>query len=265
MIDYNLQFTGIGLPFFSLLAFLAPLQSSTGLQIASFGRWKRRKRLNDAAAVLAALVVFVTVWEGLFLVSSSLGRRAASAGDTERTLYWYKMSHAELFSRDLLLSEAQIKSAAGDYEGALASLDTYQPLNPHDSRAWKIRGSILLSLNRFPEALSALEQAYEGGRYTDAGILRLLLQTSAQNPTAAYRARKTEFDELFVAYADAISANTHFIALSDNVEELQQIARILGRLFPSDTERYLDIARDAQHNAQKERAAFDARPPGTLW
>ncbi len=265
MIDYNLQFTGVGLPFFGLLGFLVPLQSSTGLQTASFGRWKRRRRLNDAAAVLASLILFVAVWEGLFLVTSSLGRRAVGTGDAERALYWYRLSHAELFSRDLLLSEAQIKEQSGDLEGALASLDRYQTINPHDTRAWKIRGSILLSLNRTADAMSALEQAYEGGRYTDAGILRLLLQTSAQNPTAAYRARKTEFDELFVDYAEAVEENTHFIALSDNVEELQQIARILGRLFPSDSERYLKIARDAQNNAQKERAAYASRPPGTLW
>ncbi len=265
MIDYNLQFTGVGLPLFALLAFLAPLQSSAGLQTASFGRWKRRRRLNDAAAVLAGIVLFVAAWEGLFLVTSSLGRRAVAAQDIQNALSWYSLSHAELFSRDLFLSEAHIKSQSGDPTGALASLDRYQRLNPHDSRAWKIRGSVLLSLNRTAEALSALEQAYEGGRFTDAGILRLLLQTSTQNPTAAYRARKTEFDELFVAYAEAISANSHFIALSDNVEELQQIARILGRLFPSDAERYLKIARDAQDNARKERASFAARPPGTLW
>ncbi len=265
MIDYNLQFTGVGLPFFCLLALLAPLQNSAGLPTASFGRWKRRRRLNDTTAVVAALLLFIATWEGAFLVTSSLGRRAAAQADSVNAIKWYNLSKMELFSRDLLLSEAQIKAASGDNEGALASLDRYQPLNPHDSRAWKIRGSVLLSLNRTADAMSALEQAYEGGKYTDVGILRLLLQTSAQNPSASYRARKTEFDALFIAYADAIGANTHFIALSDNVEELQQVARILGRLFPSDADRYLTIAREAQDHAQTERAAFAARPPGTLW
>ncbi len=265
MIDYNLQFTGIGLPLFVLLAFLAPLRAASEERKASFRRWKVRRLLDNTLLCIAFTLLLLTVWEGLFLVTSSLGRHALSGNNPEAALRWFGRSHTELFSRDLYLSEASIHLQQGNSTGAIVSIDRYQSLNTWDTRGWKLLGEAYLKQGTYPEAIMALETAYNHGAYTDVGILRLLLQAYSQGNSNTYKSRKTEFDTLFVAFADAVEQNTHFIALSDNVEELQQVSRLLARLFPIDAERYKKIARDATTNAQKERQSYDARPAGNLW
>ncbi len=265
MIDYNLQFTGIGLPLFVLLAFLAPLRFASEERKASFNRWKVRRFLDNVLLCIGIVVIVITAWEGMFLVTSSLGRHALTANHQDAALRWFGRSHMELFSRDLYLSEASIHLQKNNFSGALLSLDQYQARNAFDARGWKIRGEVNLKSGHYAEAVTSLEKAYTLGSYTDVGILRLLLQAYSQDNSDAYKARKTEFDTLFVAFADAVAGNTHFIALSDNVEELQQTSRLLARLFPTDAERYKKIARDAATHAQKERQSYDARPAGTLW
>jgi len=266
MIDYNLQFLGVGLPFFVLLGFLAPLRSPLDARRASFMRWKMRRRLSDLSALITLLLLIITIREGWYLATSSFGRHALAAGDKTSAQEWFAMSHNELFSRDLLLSEAQLHIEQNETGAALTSLDSYRKLNALDVRGWRLRGEALMAAHHQPtEAVAVLEKAYAQGKYTDIGILRVLLQAYALEGADTYKGRKEEFDMLFREFADAILANTHFIALSQNVEELQKVSRLLSAAFPGDAERYAKIAREAFNHAKDERSAYASREPGLLW
>lgn len=266
-IDFNLQFTAIGIACTVLLGMLvspsAPMHANVSI---SFRRWRIRKVLSRLEMLLAVLLLFCALWEGVFLVTSSFGRHAMAGGDTATALRWFERSHAGLFSRDLYLSEAQIFMEDEQYDRTLAALDTYRALNPHDARGWKLRGDLFLRTDRNEEALAALEEAYARGRYTDAGIMRMLLEAVQRTQDeAASAARKLEFDALFSAYAQAVERNTHFIALSHDVEELQEISRLLSALYPVDAQRYEAISRSAVEHAEEERTRLKARAPGMLW
>lgn len=108
-----------------------------------------------------------------------------------------------------------------------------------------------------------MSTAYALGKYTDLDILNLLLQTGHE-PTVRTLLipRKLEFDTLFSEYADAIEHNTHFIALSTNVEALMSVSRELSNLFPNDAQRYKQIARKASAHAEEERKQYTARALG---
>jgi O-antigen ligase len=265
MIDYNLQFTGIGLPFFTLLGFIAPVKAASDARRASFLRWKTRRRLSDISAFIALLLIIITIREGRYLVTSSFGRHAAAAGDTVNAQRWFTLSHAELFSRDLLLSSAQLHLQASETGAALTALDSYALLNSHDPRLWRLRGETLLASHDPKGAVQALERAYDLGKYTDVGILRLLLQAYGEAGSDQPKARKEEFDQLFRNFADAVLQNTHFIALSQNVEELLKVSRLLSGMFPIDAQRYQSIAREAHNHSIDERSRFASQTPGLLW
>lgn len=266
-IDYNLQFVGIGMTATVLLGLLvspaAPVLTAGPI---SFRRWRVRKLFSRLEILLAGILLVIAVWEGMFLVTSSMGRHAMAAGNADAALVWFERSHAGLFSRDLYLSEAQLFMADNRFDDAAVALDHYQALNPHDPRLWKLRGELLLAQDRPADALPVLEEAYARGRYTDLGITRLLLEAVRQaGREGEYMSRKIEFDGLFSAYASAVEANTHFIALSHNVEELRRLSQLLLALYPSDEQRYAAITQRAADHAQEERERLSARTPGMLW
>lgn len=266
MIDYNLQFVGVGLPCVISMGLLVPAAKSSSADIAaSFRRWRARSFFSRIEVFMSIALLAACVWEGIFLVTSSLGRHALAGGDTQTALAWFEKSHRSLFPRDLYLSEADIHMADNNLEAARASLNAYAAMNEHDARLWKMRGILDLKENKPAEAERNLEKAYELGRYTDLSILRLLLDSRIRNATGENTARKEEFDALFSAYADAIERNTHFIALSFNVEELPLVAELLGRLYPMDATRYESISSAAVAHATEEREKFKARTPGLLW
>lgn len=266
-IDYNLQFTGIGIACVFCMGLLvhpaAPILTDATV---SFRRWKIRKYLAHADVILACGILALCLWEGTFLVTSSLGRHAMAAGKTDTALQWFGRSHYALFTRDLYLSEAQLNMQKQNFDAAELSLDRYQKLNAYDPRLWKLRGELSLRLNENDRAVKSLERAYELGKYTDLSILRLLLESMRRTGNLEdFAPRKLEFDTLFSDYADAIEQNTHFIALSQNVEELQSVSRILSQMYPVDEVRYKAIARSASAHAREERDRYAARTPGMLW
>lgn len=267
MIDYNLQFVAIGLPFWILLGLVA----STGLQTQaitghSFHSWNRLRILLKIEVFLAALMLLVTLFEGSQLFLSSLGRHAENRGDAAAALRWYRSAASETFSRDMHLSEAQLFANVGDLPAALDAVHAYIKKNAEDARGWTLLGSLELRGNRPQNALTALSHAYDLGKYTDLGILELLLKTASMTPSAsALVARKLEFDELFSAYGDAIEQNTHFIDLSTNPEHLMAVSRQLSRLFPLDADRYQRIARKAYAHAEEVRKEQNAKRMGMLW
>lgn len=266
-IDYNLQFVGVSIPFWLSLGFLVtPTTSKNGSVSTSFAKWKWSQMLFRFKLLLACLLLFVTFTEGLQLVISSAGRHAEAEGRITDALGWYRAATHEWLSRDLHLSEAALRLRNGDYADALLAVEKYMKENKQDARAWKMKGDILLRMQDYAEAKQALDTAYALGKYTDLSILELLLRTSKDETARAdLLSRKLEFDALFSSYADAIERNTHFIALSANVESLMAISRELSALFPTDENRYKLIARKANSHAQEERSTLKARTPGYLW
>lgn len=267
LIDYNLQFVGIALPWWIALALLSVhLAQKRPISRASFSHWRIGRSFSRIESVMAAVLLAMVLWEGAFLVVSSMGRRAEANGDVRTALAWYERSAPEWFSRDLLLAQARLLEQQGLLDEADAVLARSIDENAVDSRAWRIRAELALRRDEAALALRYASHAYELGKYTDIGILRVLIDAGkAAGEEGELKMRKEEFDTLFAAYARAITQNAHHIALGGSVEELQKIAGQLGRLFPTDAERYTDIAADAYAHAEVERASFAARPAGLLW
>ncbi len=267
MIDFNLQFVSISFGTIMCLGFLvAPAKSVIGDAALTFRRWRIRKNLSKLDCIFATFILLALLWEGAFLVTSSLGRHAMSAGNAEEALKWFNRSHGELMTRDLYLSEAQLYMDQKNYAAAENALNRYASMNDEDPRVWKMRGDLYLRTGEADKALSNLETAYAKGKFVDAGIMHLLLEAIRRTrKEVEYSSRKYEFDSIFSDYADAIEQNTHFIALSQNVEELQDIAQLLSLLYPGDGQRYKAIARKAMQHANEEREKYDARAQGLLW
>lgn len=267
MIDYNLQFVGIALPWWIALALLSVhLAGKRPVSRASFAQWRITRSFFRIEHVMLAALFAVVAWEGTFLVLSSLGRHAEAVGDTRIALQWYERAAPEWFSRDLLLARATLLEREGLLDASDAVLAESLTENAVDSRAWRLRAELALRRKQPDLALRYAAHAYELGRYTDIGILGTLIDAGlAADEGGELKARKQEFDALFSGYATAVTANTHFIALGGSPEALQGIAERLGRLFPNDARRYVAIAKDALAHAQAERASFAARPIGLLW
>jgi O-antigen ligase len=265
MIDYNLQFTGVGLGAVITLGLLVPPVTSSVSGAASFRQWRIRRLLLRTDLLVALLLFFIAAWEGVFLVTSSLGRHALAGGDMETASTWFARSHGAMFSRDLYLSEAQIALEQREYEEADAALDRYEEVNAVDSRLWRMRADLLQRTGKIPDAQAALQTAYDKGKYTDLTITRMLLESLKTGDAQLLSGRKLEFDALFAAYAEAIENNTHFIALSQNVEELEKVAELLAQIYPVDAERYDSIARSAAEHAKKERKQYTTAGAGILW
>lgn len=267
LIDYNLQFVGIALPWWIALALLSVhLAEKRPVSRASFSHWRLSRALSRVEGVTAVVLLAIVLWEGSFLVISSLGRGAEARGEGREALAWYERATPEWFSRDLLLARARLLEQEGLLDEADAALEDALKENAIDPRAWRIRAELSLRRDQPVLALQYAEHAYRLGRYTDLGILRILLDASvAAGKEEALKARKQEFDALFTAYADAINANVHFIALGGSVEELDRVSVLMARLFPTDKERYERIAAEAMEHAEVERASFAARPAGLLW
>lgn len=267
LIDYNLQFVGIALPFWIVLACLyAPAALSQETAAPSFRRWKCGRILLHAEFLIAIALLAVTVTEGAYLITSSFARHADAAGQTEEALLWYGRSERELFGRDLFLAKAVILMDAGRHAEAADALGAYVRENAHDARVWKLMGILALKEEDPVLAFANIQKAYDLGKMTDLGITTLYLESAvAGDQVETIVTQKKDVDALFMAYADAIGENAHFIALSRNVEELQTVARLLGRVFPADAERYRSIAAKAADHAATERARLSSRTPGILW
>ena len=258
MIDFNLQFVGIALPFWLMLGILMTCLDHDALR--SVG--PRLSRYTEMT--LAILLLLVATYEGIFLVTSSIGRHAEKRGDTEAALTWYRRSSPEIFTRDLLLSQSRLEEQEATQLGLLKE---YRERNPIDYRSYRQEGDMLLFTAENPQlAIAAFTKALDGGKWNDLGITRGLIEAhqSAQQLEAIDQL-KPEVDGLLIAFADAIERNAHFIALSQNVEEFIIICNRLASLYPEEAPRYQVMAAKADHHAQIERAKIQSRAPGYLW
>ncbi len=254
LIDYNLQFVGVLLPFWILLGTLVP---------ASDGEGRTQIVVERALAVVLIIVLFI---EGAFLITSSFGRHAEAAGRHADAIQWYERSRPELFSRDLLLSLAGLRAATGADEEALRVLQVFESQNRLDARAWLARGNLQEKLGRPDDARESYFHVWRYGKYNILNALSGLLRVAdATGDSRFLDENREEFLELFRSYADAILRNTHFIALSATVEELQHVSPYLMRAYPDAAEEIERLTSQAATHAATERARLDERSPGLLW
>ncbi len=267
MIDYNLQFVGIALPFWIIIGALAAVSFPFVVEHKkSFGAWSRCRALLKLEMIFAIALLLVVLVEGTALSFSSFGRHAEANGDFPSALSWYHRARYQIFSRDMHLSETQIYLNQKKPDQAMVALDEYFSQNKEDVRGWRLLGFIARQKNDQQLEIDALNHAYALGKKTDLGILKQLLDTKREPAQAkVLSARKLEFDTLFSAFADAIQKNTHFIALSQNPEYLVDVSKQLSELFPTDSKRYAAIADSAHKHALEERANQTARSAGILW
>ncbi len=254
LIDYNLQFVGVLVPFWIFLGTITvPHETASKWQIS-------------IERVIAVVLTIVLLIEGGFLVTSSLGRRAEAGERVADAVQWYERSRRQLFGRDLLLGLAGLRAGTGAEEDALRDLEAYERQNSRDARLWLLRGNIEEKLGRYPEAKAAYERVWEYGKYNILNSLSGLLRVAeATNDRALLDARKEEFLTVFRAYADAILANTHFIALSGSVEELQHVSNYLIRAYPDAGPEIRERTAKAARHASEERSHLTERKHGLLW
>lgn len=258
LIDYNLQFVGVVAPLFILLGCIAQTR------VHKPSRRANAKRGVEIVTAICLLVIALS--EGRYLVLSSIGRHAETAGNYDLALKQYERAENEIFSRDMYLSEAAILARRSQNEGARASLQKYLALNAEDARAWKMLGDISLAESDAVEAQNAYMQAMLLGGMNDLsithGLLRSLLLKGGSGATFVV---KEDVDRRLVAFADGIERNAHFIALSHNVEEFLAVASIMASVYPPDAPTYEILAARVDAAAKRERAKVTARPPGYLW
>lgn len=256
LIDYNLQFVGIAAPFWVMLGALAKRGNATSTTTP---------RMASAMTVLiAAILLFFALQEVRFLYEGSIARKLERAGESAAALEQYQKTDRSLFQRDNLLSRASLLLQRGQLKEAQKMIDREIMLNPQDYRVWKLQGNIALAAGNRAEALSAFNRAYEGGRYNDLGITRVLIELLMKDPKE-FSERRHEFELLLNDYALAMLQNTHFIDLSQNVEELVKVCTLLAVAYPEERSLYLDLSTRVLAHAGEERSKQRGRQSGLLW
>jgi|GEM_PF-414848 tetratricopeptide (TPR) repeat protein len=279
LIDYNLQFVGISLPFWILIAILI---KRAKFNKPLFIKKNIKIRLSTITSAMALMLLFVATHEAVFLLTSSFGRHAEASGNTDKAIAWYEISENELFTRDMRLSQIHIHIKNKDFELAILALDNYMKRNNQDARAWKLKGEIHLLKNEFDSAINAFDQAFEYGGWNDLGISRGMLEalfakTFTQPTTDAAADSKNlslhpkiaeiapKVETRVREFTRAIESNIHFVALSPNPEDAIKILITLSVLFPDNADEYHLLMEKIEKKAKEERGKIKSRNPGWLW
>lgn len=256
LIDYNLQFVGIALPFWLMLAAMTSREKTSS-------SYKKSIRFIELLAAVSLGIVLII--EGRALLLSSFGRHAEAAGNSAGALTWYAMAREEIFSRDMHLSRAGLFFQSGDFASAAGALGDYEKTNAEDARLWILRGNLAERTGNTDAARAAYDRALELGMFNYLQPLEGLLRIAAAAPEPLTPLQLSRADHIMVQFADAIAKNAHFIALSDSVESFGRISTLLQKLVPERASQYAEMAKEVAAHARKERSAFDARQPGLLW
>lgn len=266
LIDYNLQFVGIALPLWLLLALLSHEQSNcTPMRTACSPYCKSNKCIRIFEVSVAIILGIITILEGRFLILSSLGRRAEAYNDVPGAIRWYDSASGELFSRDMQLSRANVLFQRND-PAADSALDDYASSNDEDARLWILRGRFAYARGDTEEALRDYSIAMEMGKYNYLepleGILAILT-TGAHAEIAA--TQESSFLALLRSFGDAILQNSHFITLSGSVESFERTCALLRKIYPARSESLKVYEEKVLEHAEKERTKYASRRTGFLW
>ncbi len=251
LIDYNLQFVGIAFPLTVFLGLLCGRATKR-----AEGASRRATEVSIACGLL-----IIALLEGRLLVLSSVARHAEAAAETQRALQWYDRAADQWFSRDLHLSRTRLLLEEGRTDEARAALDLGLSENPEDARAWKMLGD----MERGESAVRAYENALSLGGLNDLSITHALMRTLSRTDSGAFLNYLPVADGLLTRFGEAVEKNTHFIALSSNVEEFIALANFLADRFPGRAPRYEVAAARVETQARRERERTESRPPGFLW
>jgi tetratricopeptide (TPR) repeat protein len=166
----------------------------------------------------------------------------------------------------LELSRAALLRSKGDLKAARSAVERYLARNSEDARAWRMLGEVEEGLNQTEVAAKALQQAFILGRYNDVGIARDYLRLLAVSGNRrAIEASAAQVLAIMEQFSKAIDVNTHFIALSANVEKLNDFASVAATLYPQEAATIQKMNTQAQERAKAVRSQFSARKPGYLW
>jgi O-antigen ligase len=281
LIDYNLQFVGIAMPFWLIMSMILSHAKSKRAQAAHWGFFTENRR-GIVTAVIAALLLLVAAREGYYLVLSSLGRHAEAGGHEELAITYYNQASPEWFSRDMHLSKALLHLQDATPDDANASLKRYFEQNEEDARAWRLLAELNILQRKFPEAIEAYERSLLLGGWNDLaisrGLLEVLLAETFTQPTSDSAADATrlplhpkiadiapEIEKRAFAFKNAIDRNLHFSALSPNPEEAIKIFIMLSVLYPDKGEEYRASREAIEKSAFIERSKIKSRKPGWLW
>ena len=261
LIDYNLQFVGISLPFWILLGFLfsrSQENKNIALSFAIFQRW--------IEVILVALMFLFAIYEGGYLVVSSFGRHAQAKGQYRTAMQWYERAGGEWFSRDLHLSKAQILFNDRNLTASYRSIDDYLDLNKEDARAWRRLGEVYEETRQYEESINAYNKAYNFGKWNDIGILlgKLRVQLKLNRQEEINKSRE-EIDDIIIKYTNAMMLNTHFILQSPNVDSFISLCELMAELYPDEAHVYYVYAARVDDHARNEREKIASRSPGFLW
>lgn len=257
LIDYNLQFVGISLPFWVLLSFLARSRTDHTQKFD-------QKFLRLTLVTVSTFLLLFILLEGVFLAVSSFARHAEANGDRVTALQYYSYTDHSMFPRDAWLSRSALFLRDDEFISAENAVSHYIATNFADARGWRLLGDIYLAWDKKSDALRAYEKAYEYGKWNDAGIIRGLVYL-LQSDRTKLTDRRHEIDALLNDYAYAIQHNEHFIALGNNVEEVVSLAELLATVFPADRTAYRALIDQVTEHALLERSKYSSRPSGFLW
>lgn len=258
LIDYNLQFVGIALPFWFLLGLAAAGERTLAPQHA----------MPSEQAIALALFA-VLIWEGIFLTTSSIGRRFDARGDDARAAVFYEMSASQRYSRDLALAHSLLHLRQGQTEAAEAVADRALTENAEDARVWQLLADVARAKGEYDYAAQLYYRAYNLAPMNYLSPLVGFLELTADDPRRRGYFRQPQVRAQLLAtvelYSDAIVRNSHFIALSDTVELLERAVDFLSRVYPDAAQELQSSIAPALENAAYERLRLDAQPKGMLW
>ncbi|MEI8229542.1 MAG: O-antigen ligase family protein [Candidatus Peregrinibacteria bacterium] len=260
LVDYNLQFVGIILPFMLFLGFLVPAKAQGNSSMTI------NKCVRISELLLATLLLFIALREVPYIVTSSLGRRALARNDIPTAIRWFEKSRGEWYPRDLYLTEAQLLYQQKRYTEALKVATVAAHMNQSDARAFALLTDIDLIQNDQKAAYTHAVLAYRNGRMTDLGTMRRLVQVLANSAgKTEMDTRKADFDGVLRLFFAAIGRNAHYVAVSPSTDEFLKITTILSEWYPADEPKYQVMAAAVARIAKTEREKMGARVPGLFW
>ncbi len=240
LLDFNLQFVGIALPFWLFLGMLTGNFFSTQKEHTA-------RLLRLARRVCISLLLLAALVEAPLLLASSVGRRAEREGDVETACKYYALARHQLFSRDLHLSRTRLCGQE--------SIQDYFAQNVQDGRAYVLAGQYCATGEKSEQCvLQNALLAYEANRWND---LQTVSQLIVVLPAQA-KALQPEIRALLFHYAVAFETNAHFIALSPQLEEFLVALREYEKAFGYDEELKKRGVAAAAH-ALQERARLRGR------
>ncbi len=256
LVDFNLQFIAISLPTVLIL----------GMLVAPGARPMNKKIVRCSEFALAVILLAAILHEGYFAVTSTVARRADARGNIGQALLWYRWSAGEWYSRDLPLSLTRLQMRSGAPDAALREIRRYTEVtNPMDARGWALQAEVAAVARQGALAEASYERAYALGRYTDLRIVHGWLPYLSAKSTTEMRDRKGEISVLLQRYYDAILRNSHYVALTSNVEEFVSVADIMASLYPDEAPRYQVMAAGADRQARTERLRHAQVQEKVLW